>query len=155
MLTLRVIATRVIALMTEPLLTARQALLIEGCLDDAVRARPVWMGAWISGLLAGTLSTLPPDDPWRHIHARYEGRDFGDLSVDLTAPVTSECAISPRGRFASPEDQSSRSIPRTALPTSRSPGPRSNSPRVRPPCSPVPWTAGAQPSRRGSRLPSH
>lgn len=76
--------------MTEPLLTARQALLVEGCLDDVVRARPVWMGAWISGLFAGTLSTLPPDDPWRHIHARYKGRDFGDLSVDLTAPVTSE-----------------------------------------------------------------
>lgn len=65
--------------MTEPLLTARQALLVEGCLDDVVRTRPVWMGAWISGLLAGTLSTLPPDDPWRHIHARYKGRDFGDL----------------------------------------------------------------------------
>ena len=111
MLTLRVIATRVIALTTEPLLTARQALLIEGCLDDAVRARPVWMGAWISGLLAGTLSTLPPDDPWRHIHARYKGRDFGDLSVDLTAPVTSECAISPRGRFASPEDHLDLIVP--------------------------------------------
>ncbi len=32
-------------------------------------------------------------------------------SVDLTAPVTSECAISPRGRFASPEDHLDLIVP--------------------------------------------
>ena len=76
------IAVRWAAGLTEPLLSiaARVAA------DEAMRGRaatdPGWAAALFGGTLADVLTTLPREDPWRHLSAR-----IGDLSIG-TPPRT-------------------------------------------------------------------
>ena len=71
------VAVRWAACLTEPLLSTRARV----AADDEMRARaagdPGWAAAVFAGVLADVLTTLPPDDPWRHLSARIGGLSIG------------------------------------------------------------------------------
>jgi hypothetical protein len=71
------VAVRWAACLTEPLLSTAARI----AADDAMRARaredPDWAVAVFGGALADVLTTLPPDDPWRHLSARIGGLVIG------------------------------------------------------------------------------
>ena len=71
------IAVRWAAGLTEPLLSTAARVTA----DDAMRGRalvdPQWAVTLFAGVLADVLTTLPVDDPWRHLSARIGGLSIG------------------------------------------------------------------------------
>lgn len=103
----RVTTARLIVMLNEPLLTDADRKTITDNYRELVTNDPAWAGAWTSGLIRNALSSLPPNDPWRHVQARFGGVSFGGI-VDMPETASPnglpELAWSPRGWFGTSED---------------------------------------------------
>jgi len=76
------IAVRWAAGLTEPLLSTAARVAADEAMRGRAREDPGWAVLLFGGALADVLTTLPPEDPWRHLSAR-----IGDLSIG-TPPRT-------------------------------------------------------------------
>jgi hypothetical protein len=71
------IAVRWAAGLTEPLIGTAARLAADDALRGRALADPGWAVTLFAGVLADVLTTLPPDDPWRHLSARIAGLSIG------------------------------------------------------------------------------
>ena len=67
------VAVRWAAALTEPLLSTAARVAADDAMRGRAAADPEWAATLFGGVLADVLTTLPPDDPWRHLSARIGG----------------------------------------------------------------------------------
>ncbi len=96
----------------EPLVETAVRAEIEASLLRIARAEPMWMAAWLGGQVTDLLWTLPSDDPFRLLSARYafssnRAQTFGPATATATPdqdPDQRAWVESPRGRFGTARD---------------------------------------------------
>ena len=91
------VAVRWAVALTEPLLSTRARVAADDAMRDRAAADPEWAATLFGGVLADVLTTLPPDDPWRHLSAR-----MGDISIGTppaAEPGTGAWLRNPEGRW--------------------------------------------------------
>ncbi|GAB3176057.1 hypothetical protein GCM10027059_50330 [Myceligenerans halotolerans] len=82
----------------EPLISGAARISAEAKLVELTQEAPRRTTVWFAGVLADQVQTLPPDDPWQNLSAR-----FGDLTCG-TAPPATDGAVSAAGAFGTIAD---------------------------------------------------
>jgi len=91
------VAVRWAVALTEPLLSTRARVAADDAMRDRCRRHPEWAATLFGGVLADVLTTLPPDDPWRHLSARVGGIGIG--TPPAAEPGTGAWLRNPEGRW--------------------------------------------------------
>lgn len=76
--------------LVEPLLSVRRRIVAEDDMAALCRSKPAWATAFLGGVLADLVRSLPDDDPWRALSARIGTLSTGDSPPQQTGAVRAD-----------------------------------------------------------------
>lgn len=84
------VAVRWILTMTDPLIPPGYRERMDAQMSAQISVQPRWGSFFLGGAISDLIHTLPDDDPWRHISARFGDYAIGDKAPGFDAAVTAD-----------------------------------------------------------------